>query len=114
MFVAATWTLRKVDQKYLWSSEMWRGKRMEKVNWTDRVKSEEALPRVREEINILHTIKKKSNWIGYVLRRNCPLKWVIEGKIEKKKEWEDEEEEVISYLITSNGREVTGNRETKH
>jgi len=27
-------------------------------------------------------IKKKANWIGHILSRNCLLKHVIEGKIE--------------------------------
>jgi hypothetical protein len=32
--------------------------------------------------NILHEIRKrKANWIGHILRRNCLLKEVIEGKI---------------------------------
>jgi hypothetical protein len=31
----------------------------------------------------LHTIKiRKANWIGHILRRNCLLKHVIEGKLE--------------------------------
>ena len=39
------------------------------------------LPHVRR-LNILHEIRKrKANWIGHVLRRNCLLKQVIEGKI---------------------------------
>jgi hypothetical protein len=43
------------------------------------------LQRVKEERNILHAMKrKKCNWIGQVLRRNCRLKHVIEGKIEGK------------------------------
>ena len=34
------------------------------------------------ERNILHEIRKwKANWIDHILRRNCPLKQVIEGKI---------------------------------
>jgi hypothetical protein len=38
--------------------------------------------RVRKERNILHTVKrKKVNWIGHILRRNCLLKHVIERKI---------------------------------
>ena len=38
--------------------------------------------RVKEQGNILHEIRKrKSNWIGHILRRNCLLKQVIEGKI---------------------------------
>jgi hypothetical protein len=36
---------------------------------------------VSEQRNILHEIRKrKANWIGHVLRRNCLLKQVIEGK----------------------------------
>jgi hypothetical protein len=78
---AETWTLQKVDQKYLESFEMWCWRRMEKFSWTDRVRNEEILHRVKEERNILHKIKRrKANWIGHILRRNCLLKHVIEGK----------------------------------
>ena len=35
-----------------------------------------------EQRNILHEIRKrKANWIGHILRRNCFLKQDIEGKI---------------------------------
>ena len=38
--------------------------------------------RVNEQRNILHEIRKrKDNWIGHTLLRNCLLKQVIEGKI---------------------------------
>ena len=38
--------------------------------------------RVKEQRNILHEIsKRKANWIGHILRRNCRLQRVIEGKI---------------------------------
>ena len=38
--------------------------------------------RVREERNILHTVKRrKANWIGNVLSRNCLVKDVHDGKI---------------------------------
>jgi hypothetical protein len=41
----------------------------------------------QKERNILHTIKrKKANWIGHILLRNCLLKHVIEGKIEDRLE----------------------------
>jgi hypothetical protein len=44
---------------------------------------------------ILHTVNRRANWSGHILRRNCLLKHVIEGKIE--------------------GRiEVTGRRERRH
>jgi hypothetical protein len=75
-------TLQKVHQKYLGSSEMWCWRRTDEVSWADRVRNEAALHRVKVERNILHTIKRReANWIGHVLRRNCLLKHVIEGKI---------------------------------
>jgi len=55
---------------------------MEKISWTDHVRNEEVLLRVNEQRNILHGIRKrKANWIGHILCRNCLLKQVIEGKI---------------------------------
>jgi len=40
------------------------------------------LLRVNEHRNILHEIRKrKANWTGHILRKNCLLKQVIEGKI---------------------------------
>jgi hypothetical protein len=47
------------------------------------VRNEEVLHRVKEERNILHTVKRrKAYWIGHILRRNCLLKYVIEVKLE--------------------------------
>jgi len=47
------------------------------------VGNEEVLQRVKEKRNILQTIRRrKANWIGHVLCRNCLLKLVVEGKIE--------------------------------
>jgi hypothetical protein len=47
------------------------------------VRNEEVLHKVKEERNILHTIKRrKANWIGHILRGNCLLKHIIVGKIE--------------------------------
>jgi len=55
---------------------------VEKISWTDHVRNEDVLLRVKEQRNILHEIRKrKANWIGHILRRNCLLQRVIEGKI---------------------------------
>jgi hypothetical protein len=76
-----TWTLRAVNQKQLESFEMWCWRRME-ISWTDHVRNEEVLLRVKEQRNILQEIRKrKANWIGYILRRNCILQQDFEGKI---------------------------------
>ena len=55
---------------------------MEKIIWTDHVRNEEVLLTVNEQRNILHEIRKrKANWTGHILGRNCLLQQVIEGKI---------------------------------
>jgi len=77
---AETWTLRAVDQKHLESFEMWCWRRTEKISWTDYGRNKDVL--LKEQKNIPHEIhKRKANWIGHILRRNCLLQWVIEGKI---------------------------------
>ena len=79
---AEIWTLRAVDQEHLESFDTWCLRMMEKISWTERVRNEEVLLRVKEQRNILHEIRKrKANLIGHILRRNCLLQRVIEGKI---------------------------------
>jgi hypothetical protein len=82
LYGAETWTFREVDQKHLENFEMWCWRRMEKISWTDHVRNEDMLLRVKEQRNILHEISKRNaNWIGHILHRNCLLQRVIEGKI---------------------------------
>jgi hypothetical protein len=53
-------------------------------SWTDHVRNEEVLLKVKEQRNILHEMnKRKASWIGHILRRNCLLQRVTEGKIQK-------------------------------
>jgi hypothetical protein len=82
LYGAGTWTLRKVDQKYLERLEMWCWIRME-ISWPYRVRHE-VLHRVKEERSIVQTIKRwKGNWIGHILRRNCLVIHIIEGKMDR-------------------------------
>jgi hypothetical protein len=96
LYGAETCSLWAIDQKHLESSEVWCWRRIEKLNWTDHVRDEEVLIRVKEQRNTLHEIiKRKANWIGHILRRNCLLQRVIEGKMK----W---------------GKGVTGRRGRRH
>jgi hypothetical protein len=66
---------------------MWCWRRMENIILTDRVKKGEVSQRVKEERNVLQIIKRrKANWIGLILRMNCLLKHIIEGKMEGRME----------------------------
>jgi hypothetical protein len=67
---------------------------VEKISWTYSVRNEEVLHRVKEERNIIHTVKRrKTDWIGHNMRRKCLLKDVSK----ENKGREDEEENVNSY-----------------
>jgi hypothetical protein len=82
LYGAETWALRAVDQKYLKSFGTWCWRRMEKISWTDHVRNEEVLLRIKEQRNILHEIsKQKASSVGYILLRNCLLQQVTERKI---------------------------------
>jgi hypothetical protein len=84
LYGAEIWTLRAVDQKHLESFEMWCWRRMEKISWTDHVRNEEVLLRVKEQKNILHEMRKRKAmlisstfrtrnelWRGTCLKANC-------------------------------------------
>jgi hypothetical protein len=63
-------------------AEMWCWRRLVKISWGDRVRTEELLQRVKEDRTIVNTTKRrKAKWIGHILRRNYLLEHVIDGKI---------------------------------
>ncbi|KAJ4440039.1 hypothetical protein ANN_08170 [Periplaneta americana] len=61
---------------------MWIWRRMERVKWRDRIRNEAVLERVDEERMMLKLIRKrKRNWLGHWLRRNCLLKDALERMV---------------------------------
>jgi len=59
LYGAEMWTLREVDQKYPEIDEIWCCRRMETFSWSDRVRTENILRRVKEARNILQKNRKK-------------------------------------------------------
>jgi len=86
--------------------ELWCWRRMVEITCSSHARKENVLHRVKEERNIIRTIRrKKANWFGYILRRNCLLKHVIEGKIvgrgrpgRRRKQLLDDLDEIIGHL----------------
>jgi hypothetical protein len=62
---------RQADQKYLENFEMWSRRRMQKISWTDCVKYEEVLHGVKEERNIVQTIKRMNFVLSHSRVLNC-------------------------------------------
>ena len=59
---------------------------MEKIKWSEKVTNEQVLKRIGEKRTLLNIIlRRKVNWIGHILRRNCLLHDAIEGQITKVK-----------------------------
>jgi hypothetical protein len=49
----------------------------------DRLREKYVLQNVKEEMSILHmTKRRKANWFGHILRKNCLLKHCVEQKVE--------------------------------
>ena len=65
---------------------MWRWRRMEKIRWSEKVTNEQVLDRIGEKRTLLNNIvRRKANWIGHILRRNCLLHDAIEGQMKEVK-----------------------------
>jgi len=74
-----TWALWKINEKYLECLKCWR--RMENISYSEGVKYEDVLYRVKKKRNIVYKIKeRKANWVGHTLCGNCLLKHVIKEK----------------------------------
>jgi len=61
LYGAETGTLLPVDQKHVecFSMWCWCWRRVAKISWTDHVRNEEILIRVKVQRNILHEISKR-------------------------------------------------------
>jgi hypothetical protein len=82
LYGSETWKLRKLERKYFESFEMWFWRRMEKIKWPEEVTNEQVLDRIGEKRTLLNNIlRRKDNWIGHILRRNCLLHDAIEGQV---------------------------------
>ena len=65
---------------------MWVWRRIERVKCTDKMKNAAVLERVREGRIMLELIqKRKSNFLGNWIRRNCLLKDVLDGMVNRNK-----------------------------
>ena len=77
-YSAETWTLWKVDQKYLESFEMWYWRRIEKISWTDRVENEELLRKVEEECPACDKKKKGNSRQKRDVKTSVTLQYVLQ------------------------------------
>jgi hypothetical protein len=54
-----TWTLRKLEQKYLEIFEMWCWRRMEKIKWSEKVTNEQVLDSIVAKRTLINNILRR-------------------------------------------------------
>ena len=60
---------------------------MKNIKWSEKVTNEQFIERTREKRTLLnYTNRRKTNWIGHILRRNCLLHDATEGQMTEGKE----------------------------
>ena len=86
LYGCESWTLTKEAIDRLNALEMWIWRRMERVSYKDKTTNEDVLKQVAESRKLLQVvINRKKNWIGHVVRHDCLLRDVIEGRMEGKR-----------------------------
>lgn len=82
LFGTKTWTERRKEAQYSESFEMWRWRRLQSIKWTDKIKSDQVLERVKEGKCMLHAVMKmKVDWLGHILKTKSILKVITKGRI---------------------------------
>jgi len=74
------------------SFKKWWLRRIKEITWKDRVKVEVLAESRNKGISCTQENERRLT-IGHILRTNCLLRHVVEGKIG----WQDEEETASSY-----------------
>ena len=85
--------MRKDEIDRLQAFEMWIWRRMEKINWRDKIINEQVLEIVKDKRTLIDVLRsRKKTWIGHVLRGNGLLKEIIEGRIVGKRDYAEMKE----------------------
>ena len=90
---------------------------MDKISWTAHrahVSNEEVLSLVNEQRCLVHVIKQRqANWIGHVLRHDCLLKTVLEGKMEGKRTRGKPRRKMLDLLMEQEDKKISYLQELK-
>jgi hypothetical protein len=61
LYGSETWTLRKLERKFLDSFKMWCWRRMENIKCSEKLTNEEVLDRIREKTKLLNNILRRKD-----------------------------------------------------
>ena len=77
-----TWTLKKLERKYLENFEMCCWRKMENIKWSEKITNEQVIDRIGERRTLINNILcRKVSWMVIFHERNFLLHDVIQGQI---------------------------------
>ena len=65
LYGSETWTLTKLERKYLERSEIWCWRRMEKIRWSEKVTNEQVLAHIGEKKTLLNNVLHKKSQLDW-------------------------------------------------
>ena len=77
LYVTQTWTLRKLERKYLESFEISCWRRIQKIKCSGKVTNEAG----EKKMFLNNILRRKGNWIGHILEINCLLRDATEEQM---------------------------------
>ncbi|XKL69474.1 hypothetical protein PGB90_007243 [Kerria lacca] len=85
LYGCATWTIGTLDRKRIEAFKLWCYRKMLRIKWTEKVRNEEVLRRIRGDRVIWKMlVKRRTRMIGHNLRHPVRLATVLEGMVEGK------------------------------
>ena len=113
------WTINKTDSKKITAFEMKCYRKILKISWTEKIRTEEVLSRICIKApTLLQTVRKlKLRYFGHIKRHETLEKHILEARADGKRgrgrptrRWEQDIEEWLGITTTQAGR-LTEDRE---
>jgi len=98
----------KLTVPYMFGVAMPGGQKFASDRPTEVQSYEEVLSLVQEQCSLMQVIKQRqANWIGHVLRHDCLLKTVLEGKIEGKRPRGKPRRKMLDLLMEQEDKKIS-------
>jgi hypothetical protein len=99
LYGCETWTISGAMVKKLEAVETWFYRRMLRISWTDKVRTEDVYGRLSVKKSLVDTIvKRQLSFLGHVVRKDCVENLVVTGFIDGKRARGRQRETFLTYL----------------
>ena len=102
-----SWTVKKAERQRIDAFELWCWRRLLRVPWTARSSNQSILKEISPEYSLEGlTLKLKLQYFGHLMGRTDSFaKTLMLGKIEGRRRWGRQEDEMVGWHHQLNGHE---------